>query len=566
MKLFARIRSLVTARYAAADKSVLTNLAFLSAIALSAVLLFGVVGVSWWEDNLAPGIEVNGSSITVAEARARGDIASFRLTLEGNRIRARVASGTMTSTVGDAALQAINDRGTNLGSQLTSDMIDALLIKDLAVQEGVIIDQAAADAAWARESMTAELRLLRRITIPVVKGDDAAAKLRAESILTQLRAGEDFGTIAKSESSDSFAIDGGRIGWSAKVEDPLSDPGYAAAWGLTAPGLTEAIKQSSGQYVIFFVDQIRPSAVEPSFAQLLSDAQLDVDLYKRIVTEEALTEALDSVVTAALLVGPVEQRDVSYATVALPTDGSDVEEVLVRHILYSPNDDSKDAAKLPLDDPAWAAAEAEANAALDEIKAGTPMADLAVGSDDTGSGKNGGLLGWAPKGAYVPAFEDAVWAEGLNVGDLLGPIRTEFGYHVMQFEGRRPPLSLRMGALATDLAAAGDGYDARISQAKAEIDGLEAGEAGFVSQYSINPDLAKAAWAVSAGEVGPLVSLTDRLLIVRVNAIEQRDLTAAQITAVTANGFSSWLSEYRSSAAIKIQGQVAQEVGPTPTP
>lgn len=564
MNLFARIRSIIAARYAVADKSALTNLAFLSAIALSAVLLFGVVGVSWWTDNLAPGIEVNGGSITVGEARARGDIESFRLSLQAGRIRARVASGTMTSAAGDAALQQINDRGTNLSTQLTSDMIDALLIKDLAVQKGVVIDQAAADAAWARESMTAELRLLRSMTI--TGDDDAAVKLRVDAILTQLRAGEDFGAVAKKESSDSFAVDGGRIGWSTKAEDPMSDLGYAAAWGLTAPGLTEAIKQPSGQYVIFLVDQIRPAAEDASFAQLLSDAKLDVDLYKRMITEEALTEALDSAVTAELLVGPVEQREVSYVTVALPADGTDVEEVLVRHILYSPNDDSKGAAKLPLDDPAWAAAEAEANAALDAIKAGTPMAKLADASDDTGSGKNGGLLGWAPKGAYVPAFDDAVWAEGLNEGDLLGPIRTEFGYHVMQFEGRRPPLSLRMGTLAADLAAAGDGYDARVAQAKAEIDGLEAGYAGFVSQYSINADLATAAWAVDSGEVGPLVSLADRLLIVRVNAIEQRDLTPAQVTAVTANGFWSWLGGYRSSAVIKIQGQVAQEVGPTPTP
>lgn len=566
MNLFARIRSIIAARYAVADKSALTNLAFLSAIALSAVLLFGVVGVSWWTDNLAPGIEVNGGSITVGEARARGDIESFRLSLQAGRIRARVASGTMTSAAGDAALQQINDRGTNLSTQLTSDMIDALLIKDLAVQKGVVIDQAAADAAWARESMTAELRLLRSMTIPITGDDDAAVKLRVDAILTQLRAGEDFGAVAKKESADSFAVDGGRIGWSTKAEDPLSDLGYAAAWGLTAPGLTEAIKQPSGQYVIFLVDQIRPAAEDASFAQLLSDAKLDVDLYKRMITEEALTEALDSVVTAELLVGPVEQREVSYVTVALPADGTDVEEVLVRHILYSPNDDSKGAAKLPLDDPAWAAAEAEANAAFDAIKAGTPMAKLADASDDTGSGKNGGLLGWAPKGAYVPAFDDAVWAEGLNEGDLLGPIRTEFGYHVMQFEGRRPPLSLRMGTLAADLAAAGDGYDARVAQAKAEIDGLEAGDAGFVSQYSINADLATAAWAVDAGQVGPLVSLADRLLIVRVNAIEQRDLAPAQVTAVTANGFWSWLGGYRSSAVIKIQGQVAQEVGPTPTP
>ena len=566
MNFIDRIRAAVAARFAAADKSVLTNLAFLSAIGLSAVLLLGVMGASWWSDNLAPAIEVNGSSISIGEARARGDIESFRLTLQSERIRARVAAGTLTAEEGDAALQELNDQGTNLSSKLTSDMIDSLLIKDLATAREVVSDQSAIDAAWQSERMTAELRLLRRITITFKPGEEVVAKERADEILAQLRAGGDFGAIAKEESEDSYAVDGGRIGWSSKDEDPMSDLGYIAAWDLSAPGFTEPVKQNPGQWVIFFVDQLRPATEEVGFDQRMSDAKLNIGVYQKMVAESVLRDALDKVVTAELLVGPVEQRDISYVTVALPADGIDAEEVLVRHILYSPNDDSNGAAKLSSDDPAWAAAEAEANQAFSEIKAGTPMSDLAVDSDDTGSGKKGGLLGWSPQGAYVGAFEDAVWAEGLTPGDLLGPIKTQFGYHVIQFEGRRPPLSLRAGELAKDLATAGEGYSARVEQAKTEIDGLQAGDAGFVSRYSINADLANAAWAVPVGEVGPLVSLSERLLIVKVNASEQRELTAAQKSAISGNGFWSWLGEYRSSAAIKIDGEVAQEVGSTPAP
>ncbi len=576
MNIFARIRSALAARYAAADKSVLTNLAFLSAIALTTILLVGFISVTWWSDNLAPGVEVNGSSITVGEARSRGDIESFRLTLQAERIRARVSAGTMDAATGDALLQQINDKGTNLSNQITSDLIDSILIKDLAATRGVVLDQAAADAAWEKEITIPELRLLRSITIPIENAagttapnaaTEAAAQKRADSILAQLRSGADFISLAKAESSDPLAVDGGRIGWSAQSDDPMSDPAYVAAWGLTASGFTEVIKEPTDEFVIFMVDQIRPATKDEGFDQLVSDAKINVDLYKRMIAEETVTEALNKVVTAELLVSPVEQRDVSYVTSPLPaTDGSDVEEVLVRHILYSPKDDTKNAAKLPPDDPAWAAAEAEANAAFAKIQAGTPMKDLATESDDTGSIKKGGLLGWAAKGSYVTAFEDAVWADGLTPGDLLGPIKTEFGYHVIQFEGRRESLTLRMGTLATDLATAGDGYDARIEQAKLEIDGLQSGEAGFVSRYSINPDLAAPAWELAAGAVSPVISLPDRLLIVRVKAIENRDLTPDQIRGIEASGFWSWLAVYRSSASIKIQGQVAQEAGATPAP
>ncbi|RLT26238.1 MAG: hypothetical protein DWI49_04335 [Chloroflexi bacterium] len=566
MNVIDRIRAAVAARFAAADKSVLTNLAFLSAIGLSAVLLLGVMGASWWSDNLAPAIEVNGSSISVGEARARGDIESFRLTLQSERIRARVAAGTLTAEEGDAALQKLNEEGTNLSSKLTSDMIDSLLIKDLATAREVVADQSVIDTAWQSERMTAELRLLRRITITFKPGEEDAAKERADAILAQLQSGEDFGAIAKKESEDSYAVDGGRIGWSSRDEDPKSDSGYVAAWDLSAPGPTAPVKQDPGQWVIFFVDQIRPATEDVGFDQRMSEANINVGVFQKMVAESVLRDALDKAVTAELLVGPVEQRDISYVTVVLPADGVDVEEVLVRHILYSPNDDSNGASKLASDDPAWAAAEAEANQALNEMKTGTPMASFAVNSDDTGSAKKDGLLGWSPKGAYVGAFEDAVWAEGLTPGDLLGPIKTEFGYHVIQFEGRRPPLSLRMGELAKALATAGEGYTARVEEAKIDIDGLQAGDAGFVSRYSINADLANAAWAVPTGEVGPLVSLSDRLLIVKVNASEQRELTEAQKSAISGNGFWSWLGEYRSSAAIKIDGEVAQEVGSTPAP
>jgi len=79
MNLFQSARARITARLAEADKSVLTNLAFLSAIALSTLLLTAVLAVGWWSDNLAPAVEVNGVSISVGEARSRGDIANFRL-------------------------------------------------------------------------------------------------------------------------------------------------------------------------------------------------------------------------------------------------------------------------------------------------------------------------------------------------------------------------------------------------------------------------------------------------------------------------------------------------------
>lgn len=59
------------------------------------------------------------------------------------------------------------------------------------------------------------------------------------------------------------------------------------------------------------------------------------------------------------------------------------------------------------------------------------------GSDDAGSAKNGGDLGWFTGGMTVRPFEDAVFK--LNPGEFTQyPVRTRFGYHVIEMYDKRP--------------------------------------------------------------------------------------------------------------------------------
>lgn len=62
---------------------------------------------------------------------------------------------------------------------------------------------------------------------------------------------------------------------------------------------------------------------------------------------------------------------------------------------------------------------------------GEEFADLALQfSNDPGSGSQGGDLGWSGRGRYVPEFDEAVFS--LEVGEMSAPIKTTFGYHIIE--------------------------------------------------------------------------------------------------------------------------------------
>lgn len=69
------------------------------------------------------------------------------------------------------------------------------------------------------------------------------------------------------------------------------------------------------------------------------------------------------------------------------------------------------------------------------VREGEDFAKVAATeSDDMGSSAKGGELGWFGTGHLAPAFEDAVFHA--RAGQILGPVKTEFGYHIIKVEER----------------------------------------------------------------------------------------------------------------------------------
>jgi peptidyl-prolyl cis-trans isomerase D len=130
------------------------------------------------------------------------------------------------------------------------------------------------------------------------------------------------------------------------------------------------------------------------------------------------------------------------------------EERRARHILISAPSSAAPEAK------AKAKERAEALAA-EARQAPKRFADLATkNSEDPGSAAEGGDLGFFPRGRMVKAFDDAVFAA--KPGEIVGPIETQFGYHVILLE------EVKAGGT-------GPGFEAVQAQAEAELRKAEAG-------------------------------------------------------------------------------------------
>jgi peptidyl-prolyl cis-trans isomerase D len=98
----------------------------------------------------------------------------------------------------------------------------------------------------------------------------------------------------------------------------------------------------------------------------------------------------------------------------------------VRHILLSVSN--------PKDD---AAVKAKAEGILKRAQSGEDFSKLAKEfSQDPGSAPQGGDLGWSERKVWVAPFGDAAYS--MKVDEIRGPVKTQFGYHILRLDGIQP--------------------------------------------------------------------------------------------------------------------------------
>jgi peptidyl-prolyl cis-trans isomerase D len=168
-----------------------------------------------------------------------------------------------------------------------------------------------------------------------------------------------------------------------------------------------------------------------------------------------------------------------------------------------------------------AAQRAKANAALARARAGEDFAALAAElSEEPGAAERGGDLSWFGKGRMVSEFENAVMRASVN--DIVGPVKTQFGWHVIKVTGRSAR-ELQLAELRITIRASSRTRDELFDRARdfayfASENGFEAeveandhqiletpefsdASGAFIPGIGTNPALVKFAFSNSVGNI-----------------------------------------------------------------
>jgi parvulin-like peptidyl-prolyl isomerase len=541
------------------------NVGFGIAVFLAVAILVGVAVVRFYSDHLAAAATVNGQTITKDEFRDAAQVEVWKLQQQVSRVNAAVAANHLTSAEASSQIQSIQAEGQSdqLVPTVLERLIDGKIQAGLAAQEGISVTPEQVDAKIVEESTTPESRHTWVIAVEPAVDDGktvptdaqkAAAKAIAQQALTDITTGgKKWEDVAKAVSTDVSKATGGDLGWldkSSTDDKAFVDAVFAAAQDKP----TAVVEGEDGIFRIGRVTEIATATVDNAWLDKLKDANLKLETYRSLVQGEVVRKALeDKVVADASKPGP--QRHVLEISIQAPQTPPGAKAIKVRHILFSPKHDPSGASALPADDPSWTVAQLAAQAEYDKLKADPSKFDELARKDSDeqsaqGETGTGGKLPYFDETSQVDqAFADAILKDGLNPGDLLPPVKSAFGWHVIQVMYRPPDVD-QMKKLR-DQAIAGTDFS---QLARDNSEGPEAGKGGdlgFVAQGQLDARLSRAIFATPIGQVSDVVEVSNvGTFLFKVLAEETKTPDATQLQLLQQRAFTNWYGEKKDAVTV----------------
>ncbi len=544
-------------------RSMLLNIGFGLIVIIALILLAAAFGVSWYGDHLAAAATVNGQTITKDEYNRQLTVNAFRTDYMQRRIRFLLTTGHLRPTDAQARQYTLDQRTQNADAIALEQLIDGKIMADLAPSQGVTVTATDVDAQLTLEATTPELRHGWVIAVApelasgettLSDADKTAAKAKADQALADLKAGKDWNTVVKAVSTDVSKDQGGDLGFIDK--DSGLDPALVKAL-MAAPkdAPTDVIEGADGIYRIGRVSEIVPASVDATLAQQVADAGISMDDFRAALRRDVMRQKLnDAIVAQVTAVAP--RRDVAEIWMPESASESGPGAVKIRHILYSPNGDPSAAASLAPDDQAWADAKAKAEATYQKLQADPSLFDSIARSesDDAGSTATGGKYWFSKDDPLLPEFAAAIFQPGLKPGQLLPPVKTDAGWHVIQI--LHYPTDLEWAAHLKQQIDAGTltfSDAARDNSEKPEAP--DGGNIGWVSKQELElQGLSQVADAIFSAPIGkvsdPLKVDGDGVYLFFVSQEETRAPDDATKATLETSAFSNWYTQQKANYTI----------------
>ena len=494
------------------------NIGFGLTILAALLLLVVAGGVSWYGDHLAAAAKVNDQSISKDQLAKQVAVDSFIIDYQRRHVRTLLSSGHLWATDANARISALDTQLTSIQVNALNQLTQGFIQLDLVKKQGLTLSDADVQARIAQATTTPEMRHAWMIVVApklatgetaATDAEKAAAKAKADQAKTALKGGGDWATIARSTSTDTAtAPAGGDVGY-IDTNSTLDTAFVTALFAAQANAATDVIAGADGSYRIGkFTDVLAPVA-DPTLTDQAKAAGINLDdLNQTFRYAAANTRLSDTIIAGAMVSAPQRHVYEIYMQTSASETGNGA--IRVRHILFSPNHDPNGASKLAATDPAWDKAKVLADAELARLKADPSQFDALAraDSDETAARTSGGKLPYFSTTDQVDAaFLAAVTKPGLQPGQLLDPVKSAFGWHVIQVMHGPTDAQWadKLVAQAKDLptfqALARDNSDDKSSGSK--------GDLGWVGQHTLqlSDAITTAMFAAPVGRVSTVTAI-----------------------------------------------------------
>ena len=531
----------------------LTIIGFAVAIAVALGIFGAAAWNGYWESHLRPVAAVEGEHFTRGDLDTRERIIAAEAIAKISELQDQM--GGPRDQVLQQQIDSLSQTLNSVATEATESLVDGAVLASRADEFGVSVDEDEVDAEIANrfrlpERVRASLILVEALpddAEPDAEPTDeqlAAARDAAQAALDRVEEGEDFAAVATDVSDDFTAAAGGDLGWFSDA-DVAYDDYFDALADAEPEDLVGPIETERG-YAVLRLTARREATSEGGLDALLEAQGVSDAAYRQHVREELLVDAFQAHFAEEVVVSPAAQRRVAEIVIR-PLTGEAVPQERARHVLVQPDPDAQ--SQEDATDEQWDAALAEAEDVRDQVSAENAdwFAIAEEHSDDTGSGSRGGDLGWYDPEAspFVEEFTTAL--ADLEIGEISEPIRTDFGWHVIQKTAERESPQAQAADLVTELRADPDAFAETATLVSENHEtAQEGGEVGWVAPFQLDAAREAAVFALTeVGEISepvedPSIGLTIYQLL---ETSESEEIEEDRLEQIRSSGFQRWLDD-----------------------